>query len=159
MSRNACRHVAARASARGVTLIELLIALTIVGILSALAWPSYSAVVQRAQRNEARFALLRLQQLQERHYATHLRYAGSLGASPGAGTLATADRTEGGHYQLSVSASADGQGYTATATARAESQQARDRHCQRLSIDHTGLRRSADATGNWSQTDSHRCWG
>lgn len=155
----ACRGVAAgRLPHRGFTLIELLIGLAIVGILSAIAWPSYSAVIQRAQRNDARIALLQLQHQQERHYATHLRYASRIGATPGADTLVTPARTAGGHYRLSVTATADGQGYTATATADAAGQQARDRHCQGFSVDQTGLRRSADAHQNWSEADPHRCW-
>jgi type IV pilus assembly protein PilE len=142
-----------------VTLLELLIGLAIVGILSAIAWPSYSGVVQRAQRNDARFALLRLQNLQERHYAIHLRYAGSLGATGDAHTLVAADRSDGGHYGLAVVATNGGQGYMATATARPEGQQARDHPCRRLAVDHTGLRLSANALGEWSAADPHRCWG
>lgn len=148
-----------RSSLPGVTLIELLLGLAIVAILSAIAWPSYSAVIQRAHRNEARFALLRLQHLQERHYATHHRYASGLGAAPDENTLATPGRTEGGRYQLALTATADGQGYTATATAHRAGQQAKDRHCQQLSVDHTGRRRSAGAQGTWSDADPHRCWG
>lgn len=155
---NAATFALPRASLRGITLIELLAALAIVGILSAIAWPSYSAVVQRAHRNEARLALLRLQHLQERHYTMHRRYAGSLGAAADAGTLASPGETEGGHYRLSVSASADGQSFTAIATAREQGRQARDRHCRQLSITHTGARSSADAAGNWTGSDPHHCW-
>jgi type IV pilus assembly protein PilE len=144
---------------RGVTLIELLVGLAIVGILSAIAWPSYSAVVQRAQRNEARMALLQLQHLQERHYATHLRYAGRLGTAADAQTLVAQARTDSGHYLLAVSATEDGQGFIAMATARADGPQARDVRCQRLAVDHAGSRRSAEILGAWTDTDPHRCWG
>jgi type IV pilus assembly protein PilE len=147
-----------RRPCQGFTLVELLSALAIVGILSAIAWPGYSAVIQRAQRNEARFALLQLQQLQERHYATHLRYGARLGTTLDVDTLITPERTAGGHYLLSIIRTQDGQGYTALASAREGGAQARDHHCQRLSIDQTGLRRSADALGNWSIADPHRCW-
>lgn len=144
---------------KGFSVTELLVTLAIVGILSAIAWPSYSGVVQRARRNDARLGVLQLQHLQERHYATHLRYAARLGTTPGPDTLVASGRTEGGRYQLSVTATEDGQGYTATATALAAGQQARDRHCRQLSVDHTGLRRSANVHGNWSTADPHGCWG
>ena len=42
----------------GFTLLELLVTLAIVGILTAIAWPGYGAVMRRAQRDEARLALL-----------------------------------------------------------------------------------------------------
>lgn len=148
-----------KAFQRGFSLAELMITLAIVGILSAIALPGYNSTIQRAQRNEARFALLQLQHLQERHYAAHLRYAGRLGAMPDARTLAPPDQTGSGHYELSVVATDDGQGYTAIATARPTGAQARDRACQRLSINETGLRRAAAAGGGWTSTDPERCWG
>ncbi len=52
----------------GFSLLELLVTLAIVGILTAIAWPGYGAVMQRAQRNDARLALLGIQ------YAEELRY-------------------------------------------------------------------------------------
>jgi type IV pilus assembly protein PilE len=143
----------------GFSLIELLIALAIVAILSAIAWPGYGAMIQRAHRNDARFALLRLQQLQERHYATHLRYAGQLGTAADPDTLVAASRSEGGRYLLSITAAEDGQGYTATATVRDGGAQARDSQCRQLSVDHSGQRRSAGVTGAWANADPHRCWG
>lgn len=142
----------------GFSLIELLVALTVFGILSAIAWPGYAGIVHRAQRNDARLALLRLQHLQERHYATHLRYAGALGTTADADTLVASDRSDAGLYRLTVSASEDGQRYTATAAASPTGRQRRDNECQRLSIDQTGARRSADASGNWAEADPLRCW-
>lgn len=145
-------------SAAGFTLIELLVALTVFAILSAIAWPGYAGIVHRAQRNDARLALLRLQHLQERHYATHLRYAGALGTAGDADTLVTSDRSDAGLYTLAVSTSEDGQRYTAIAMANPGGRQRRDEECQQLSIDQTGARRSADATGSWSDADPLRCW-
>jgi type IV pilus assembly protein PilE len=143
----------------GFTLVELLVTLTVVAILSAIAWPGYGAIIHRAQRNDARFALLRLQHLQERHYATHFRYASAMGSTAANDTLATSGTSEGGLYQLSLSVTEDGQGYVAIASADPDGRQRRDRDCQQLSIDQTGRRRSADADGNWSATDLQRCWG
>jgi type IV pilus assembly protein PilE len=144
--------------ASGFTLVELLIALAIVAVLSALAWPSYSAVIQRAQRNDGRFALLKLQQLQERHYSTHLRYADRLGSGADGNTLPAAAHSDRGLYQLALTASADGQRYTAFATVRPDGPQSRDRDCQQLAVDQDGERRSATSAGVWSDADAHRCW-
>lgn len=144
--------------APGFTLVELLVALTVVAILSAIAWPGYAGIVHRAQRNDARLALLRLQHLQERHYATHLRYARALGTTGDADTLATADRSDGRLYTLTVTASEDGQRFTAIAMADPGGRQRRDSECQQLSIDQTGARRSADAAGRWSDGDTLQCW-
>lgn len=143
---------------RGFTLIELLVALSVVAILSAIAWPGYAGIVHRAQRNDARLALLRLQHLQERHYATHLRYAGSLGATGDAETLVTSDRSDAGLYILALETSEDGQRYTATATADPAGRQRRDTGCQGFSIDQAGTRRSADTSGDWAGADPLRCW-
>ena len=42
-----------RRTAAGFTLVELLIALTVFAILSAIAWPGYAGIMHRAQRNDA----------------------------------------------------------------------------------------------------------
>lgn len=66
------------AQAIGFTLIELMVVLVIVGILSAVAVPTYRQYVIRAQRTEAKTALLRLAANQERHYLQNNTYTDDL---------------------------------------------------------------------------------
>ena len=53
---------------RGFTLVELLVAIMIVGILSAVAVSSYQDYTLRAQRADAKAVLLQLASLLERNY-------------------------------------------------------------------------------------------
>jgi type IV pilus assembly protein PilE len=146
-------------SVRGFTLIELVVVLAIVGILSAIAWPGYAAVVHRSRRVEARLALLRVQQLQERHFASYYRYASSMAASAEADGLQTSVTTESGNYELSLQTAADGQSYVAIARATPAGRQERDTPCQQLSVDTTGLRRFAGVDGRWQVDQGGSCWG
>jgi type IV pilus assembly protein PilE len=141
---------------RGLTLLELMIAVTIVGILAAIAVPGYQHSVRRAQRIDARLALLRVQFLQERHYSSHARYATNLTTTDNDG-LGTADLSDAGGYRLSLATDDTGQRYTAIATANGA--QMGDQHCQRLAIDHTGARRAASTNGPLDSVDTNRCWG
>lgn len=60
---------------KGFTLIEVMITVTIVAILSALAYPSYAESVRKGRRAEARAALLNFMQQQERNLTQHNTYA------------------------------------------------------------------------------------
>jgi type IV pilus assembly protein PilE len=60
---------------RGITLIELLIVMTIVGILAAIAIPSYRRYVIRANRADAKTALLQTAHSLERCYTNSTPYA------------------------------------------------------------------------------------
>ena len=60
---------------RGMSLIELLIVIVIVGILAAIAIPSYRAYVIRANRADAKVALLSTAQNLERCYTNSTPYA------------------------------------------------------------------------------------
>jgi type IV pilus assembly protein PilE len=134
---------------RGFTLIELLVALAIVAVLAAIALPGYQGVVHKAQRTEARLALLWIQFQQERHYAAHNIYAAVLPDLALHGT---------GDYALSLTLTNEGQGYVATAEATATGRQAGDRPCHWFSITESGQRSSATAAGVWTPDDANRCW-
>jgi type IV pilus assembly protein PilE len=143
---------------RAFTLIDMLVALSVVAILCAIAWPGYRQVMHRTQRIEARLALMKLQYLQERHFADHHVYARELRADGGGGSLPIAPNSENGTYDLSMQLATDGQAYVAIALASPTGRQARDTQCQRLSIDTVGARRSAAANGPWREEPGAGCW-
>ncbi len=59
---------------RGFTLIELMIAVAIVSILAAVAYPSYSEQVAKGRRAEARTVMMDAAQWMERFYGENFRY-------------------------------------------------------------------------------------
>lgn len=71
------RQYAAPERGRGVTLTELVVTIAIVGILAAIAIPSYKNVVEKARRHDAEDALMGLRQAMERHYARMGNYDGA----------------------------------------------------------------------------------
>lgn len=139
----------------GFTLIELLITLAVVAILSAIAWPGYGAVIRRAQRQDARLALLDLQHAQERHYLRHFSYTDRLEGTRADGGLGLGGLSPQGEYRLAVEVDADGQGYLARAVPLARGRQAQDHQCASFSVDETGRRTAADSAGGDTTTT---CW-
>ena len=67
----------------GFTLIEVMIVVAIVGILAAIAYPSYVDSVRKGKRSEGRAALTSLLQQQERYNTQNNTYAAFvMGAAP-----------------------------------------------------------------------------
>jgi type IV pilus assembly protein PilE len=62
------------AASNGFTLIEVMIVVAIVGILAAIAYPSYSDYVERGRRNDAKAVLLEAAQYMERRYMERRDY-------------------------------------------------------------------------------------
>lgn len=101
-------QVKGRAFNHGFTLIELMIAVVIVGILSAVAMPAYDEYIKKSRRSDAVSSLLNLQMAQERYRATHTSYASSITSAVSSGGLAMGATSDQGFYDLSmVSSSAN----------------------------------------------------
>lgn len=125
----------------GFTLIELMITVVVVGLLAAIAVPSYQRYAVRAKRAEAKAALMDLAAREERFYANQMQFA----ALADLGVSAT---TEQGYYTLSVALTNAAQGFTATATPTFA-----DTRCGNLTIDQAGNR------GVSGTTPVAECWG
>lgn len=117
----------------GFTLIELMITVAIVGILAAIAYPSYTDFVTRSNRSEGQGELLRFANLQEQYFVDYRTYGADL-TSLGKATAAIL--TEHGHYQISVN-NANATSFTLHATAQG-SQATNDSACTPLTIDQVG---------------------
>ena len=130
---------------RGITLIELMIAVAIVGILAAIAYPSYRNQVVRSTRTEAKVALEQRALALEKCFTRYLAYdnGACVAALP-----ATDGATTDGHY-LITSAVLD---RTFTLTATPQGSQANDAECGTFSIDEAG-RRQVSVAGA-----AARCW-
>lgn len=131
----------------GFTLIELIIAVAIVGILASFAVSTYQSSILKSRRADAKVTLTTLAQKQERYYTQEMNYADSLDDLIGESTL----ESDEGFYDITLS----GSDTTFTLTATAKGTQADDTPCNTFTMTHTGLESSAN-TGGEDSTDT--CW-
>ncbi|MDP1901067.1 MAG: type IV pilin protein [Rubrivivax sp.] len=115
----------------GFTLIEIMIAVAIVGILAAVALPSFLDSIRKSRRAEAFAAVASIQQSQERWRSNNATYTTVLANLGGAAATP--------YYDLSIAAptanAADlAIGYIVTAQGKAGTSQANDAQCRKLSV-------------------------
>lgn len=118
---------------RGFTLIELMIAVAIVGLLAAIAFPSYQSYMRKSRRSDAFIALSQIQMAQERWRGSHIEYTNTLGATG----LELPAFSERGFYGLAIS-NASTTGYVATATPTNPGPQLADTDCTPLTVTVSG---------------------
>ena len=140
--------LAPRRQMLGITLLELMAVVVVIGVLASIAIPSYRQYSMRAQRTEAKSALLQLQTNQERFYLANRTYSDDPAALGFPG-----DITERGAYALTI-VDADAAGYTATATPRVggDINMTADAQCTTFSITADGQRTATGADGGAN------CW-
>ena len=128
--------------AAGFTLVELAVVCAMVGVLTAVALPSFQSYLLRSGRADAVDALTRLQMAQARYHAAHGLYATQLSVLHGVPQPDSAQ----GLYTLAVAGGGDG--YRATAVA--QGRQRNDSECSVLSVE--------VAQGFTHHGPSARCW-
>ena len=115
----------------GFSLIELLITFLVIGILAAIAYPSFVQYVVRGSREAAKSELLQLSNLQEKIYLNSSSYATSItagynGRSDGGLGMASGRTSDGKYAVAIVPAAGPTNVYTITATPVAGTRQAAD---------------------------------
>ena len=140
-----------RRRSRGFSLVELMVAVAIVGILSMIALPSFMQSVRKSKRIDAQAALTRTSTNLERFFVqagTYTTTVASLGVLVDSGVGYSDDR----NYVITVAAGATGiaSSYVVTATAVADTMQADDTGCTVFTVSSLGQRTPDPSTS--------KCW-
>ena len=140
----------------GFTLLELMISISIVGITTAIALPSYRESVLKTNRSDAQITIAGLATLQERFYFTRNNYTDDFrdlvkGLEDEENAVDTI-LSEKGHYSIELTVLPNGREWTMEATAI--NKQAEDLNCAKMSVTSKGEKTSHNSS-NALSTD---CW-
>jgi type IV pilus assembly protein PilE len=134
----------------GWTLLELVVALAILALLAAIAYPSYKWSVTKGRRADASTALLDLANRMEQYYAANNTFAtATIAAGVTATDVLTSNASQQGYYTLWIYQQATN---TYTIEARPTGAQAGDTLCNYFRLTSAGVK---TVTGT---LPSSRCW-
>jgi type IV pilus assembly protein PilE len=138
---------------RGITLVELMTVLLIVGILASIVVPSYSQYVRRAHRAEAKTALLENAQFLERNFTVTNSYAVDGGGdelSAASLPVQHSPKDDGANSKYDIQFEKDATSYELSAVPRAGGRMDDD-SCGTLTLTNTGVKGS-------TKGDAQTCW-
>lgn len=140
----------------GFTLIEMMIAVAIVGILAAIAYPSYQESVRKSNRSDAIGELSDIALRVQRCYTSYSTYDTAAGRCSVIDSLkdAAGITSKGGLYVIKGSNIAKTT-YTITATPVSGRSQASDKSCASFSLTHTGVKAAKDIN---NADATAKCW-
>ena len=138
--------------ASGFSLIEVLIAITIVGLLAAISYPRFQNSMIKSRRAEGKTALLDLQQRMERFFLDRNSYTtATIGSGNSTTDVLSSNLTENGRYTLQISATSNTPpSYTIQAVPQPP--QNADTECGTFTLNSKGIR-GISGTGQVST-----CW-
>ncbi|MEZ5500461.1 MAG: type IV pilin protein [Steroidobacteraceae bacterium] len=142
---------------RGVTLMELLTVVVVLGILATIAIPSYRSYLLRSQRTDGTTTLLRVRSAQEKFYLQNNAYSNDMGPAPAglgiAGAAGACANSEGGKYQVCIAFNGGNPNtFIATAAPTAAGGQGADTKCTSFTINETGTK------GSTGTATTAECW-
>jgi type IV pilus assembly protein PilE len=141
-----------RSSGLGFSLIELMVAVAVVGIITAIALPSYRSYVLRSNRTDAIRTLSFYQQALERCYSQNFSYINAA-ATPCPSAPGTPTTSTDNYYNITFPVLAANQ-YTILAVPTGP--QAKDTQCASMQVSQNGAQSALDSGGVDS---TQACWG
>ena len=137
---------------RGFTLIEMIVVMAIIGILFAIAAPTYRRSVLKSNRSDAQITLTRLATLEERYYFRENNYTGSFADIVNGATAGQPISSDDGNYSIALTLLGGGTGWSMTATAVGN--QLKDTDCRTFTLTSLG----AKTATNSSNAANSACW-